>query len=92
MSDVTSPAAPASNGQAPESGGQDAAQPLRSVYTTSLPAVLDHFGISLVVSTYQAVSGSGLAGVAPETFVGREPQEQLAASLHPGHGLGHGSP
>ncbi len=28
--------------------------PLRSVYTSSLPGILDHFGISLVVSTYQA--------------------------------------
>ena len=27
---------------------------LRSVYTNNLPAILDHFGISLVVSTYQA--------------------------------------
>ncbi|MCO6450194.1 MAG: TIGR03032 family protein [Caldilineales bacterium] len=32
------------------------AQPaqLRSVFTNNLPAILDHFGISLVVSTYQA--------------------------------------
>ncbi|WP_423223350.1 TIGR03032 family protein [Candidatus Amarolinea aalborgensis] len=28
--------------------------PLTSVYTNNLPAILDHFGISLVVSTYQA--------------------------------------
>ncbi|HEY53070.1 MAG TPA: TIGR03032 family protein [Caldilineae bacterium] len=28
--------------------------PLRSVYTSNLPGILDHFGISLVVSTYQA--------------------------------------
>ena len=28
--------------------------PLNSVYTNNLPAILDHFGISLVVSTYQA--------------------------------------
>ena len=28
--------------------------PLTSVYTTNLPAILDHFGISLAVSTYQA--------------------------------------
>jgi len=28
--------------------------PLTSVYTSNLPAILDHFGISLVVSTYQA--------------------------------------
>lgn len=27
---------------------------LRSVYTSNLPGILDHFGISLVVSTYQA--------------------------------------
>lgn len=27
---------------------------LRSVYTNNLPAILDHFGISLAVSTYQA--------------------------------------
>ena len=31
-----------------------APDPLRSVYTSNLPAILDHFGISLVVSTYQA--------------------------------------
>ncbi|MCP4165654.1 MAG: TIGR03032 family protein, partial [Chloroflexi bacterium] len=29
-------------------------EPLRSVYTDNLPAILDHFGISLAVSTYQA--------------------------------------
>ncbi len=29
-------------------------EPLRSVYTDNLPAILDHYGISLVVSTYQA--------------------------------------
>ncbi len=36
--------------------GQQPAPPtqLRSVYTNNLPAILDHFGISLVVSTYQA--------------------------------------
>ncbi len=28
--------------------------PLTSVYTNNLPAILDHFGISLAVSTYQA--------------------------------------
>ncbi|MEZ4770585.1 MAG: TIGR03032 family protein [Caldilineales bacterium] len=28
--------------------------PLSSVYTSNLPAILDHFGISLAVSTYQA--------------------------------------
>ncbi len=28
--------------------------PLRSVFTSNLPDILDHFGISLVVSTYQA--------------------------------------
>ena len=28
--------------------------PLHSVYTNTLPAILDHFGISLAVSTYQA--------------------------------------
>lgn len=45
-----------SNGTAPEAGNQPAAQPatLRSVFTDGLPAILDHFGISLVVSTYQA--------------------------------------
>ncbi|MBX2999492.1 MAG: TIGR03032 family protein [Caldilineaceae bacterium] len=32
----------------------EASNPLRSVYTQNLPAILDHFGISLVVSTYQA--------------------------------------
>ena len=36
-------------------GGSTAAQvPLNSVYTSNLPAILDHFGISLAVSTYQA--------------------------------------
>lgn len=30
------------------------AQPLRSVHTTNLPGVFDHFGISLLVTTYQA--------------------------------------
>ncbi len=28
--------------------------PLRSIYTNNLPTILDHFGISLAVSTYQA--------------------------------------
>ncbi len=28
--------------------------PLTSVYANNLPAILDHFGISLAVSTYQA--------------------------------------
>lgn len=28
--------------------------PLTSVYTNNLPAILDHFGISLAISTYQA--------------------------------------
>jgi uncharacterized protein (TIGR03032 family) len=29
-------------------------EPLRSVHTSNLPEILDHFGISLMVSTYQA--------------------------------------
>ena len=29
-------------------------QPLRSVHTSNLPSVLEHFGISLLVTTYQA--------------------------------------
>lgn len=32
----------------------DACEPLRSVHTSNLPEILDHFGISLLVSTYQA--------------------------------------
>lgn len=40
----------------PQSGAQAgaAAAPLASVYTASLPRILDQLGISLVVSTYQA--------------------------------------
>ena len=37
--------------EAPPAGEQ---KQLRSVFTNNLPAILDHFGISLVVSTYQA--------------------------------------
>jgi uncharacterized protein (TIGR03032 family) len=33
---------------------QDAPHPLRSVYTSNLPSLLDQLGISLVVTTYQA--------------------------------------
>ena len=33
---------------------QDGREPLRSVHTSNLPEILDHFGISLMVSTYQA--------------------------------------
>jgi uncharacterized protein (TIGR03032 family) len=32
----------------------ETASPLRSVHTSNLPAILDHLGISLLVSTYQA--------------------------------------
>lgn len=36
------------------SNTNDALNPLRSVHTTNLPEILDRFGISLAVSTYQA--------------------------------------
>ena len=39
---------------APLPGGEGSPAPLTSVYTNNLPAILDHFGISLAVSTYQA--------------------------------------
>ncbi len=48
--------APAKTQKPPAEPAAQPAQPtqLRSVYTNNLPGILDHFGISLVVSTYQA--------------------------------------
>jgi uncharacterized protein (TIGR03032 family) len=37
-----------------EQNEQGASEPLRSVHTSNLPGILDHFGISVMVSTYQA--------------------------------------
>ena len=56
MSDSPSPAAErslpeAANAAAPAAPGPE---PLRSVHTNTLPQVLEHYGISLLVTTYQA--------------------------------------
>ena len=55
----TSPTAPPPSGHAkPPAGGQPrtdpSKEPLRSVFTTSLPGLFKELGISLLVSTYQA--------------------------------------
>ena len=49
---ATGPPAGAARAAAPVSPAQT--DPLRSVHTSNLPAILDQLGISLVVSTYQA--------------------------------------
>src|SRR5690349_21681178 len=55
-SEVPSPAAangnaPADDAAAPADAGPS---PLRSVHTTNFPAILEHLGSSLLVTTYQA--------------------------------------
>jgi uncharacterized protein (TIGR03032 family) len=42
------------NAASPASLTSDAAAPLRSVHTTTFPAILDHLGASLATTTYQA--------------------------------------
>ena len=51
----TAPEQQAAAGEEP--GGANAGpkeEPLRSVHTSNLPNILEHFGISLLVTTYQA--------------------------------------
>ena len=43
----------------PASPPAAAPMPVRTVHTTSFPPLLRQLGISLLVSTYQAVSGAG---------------------------------
>ena len=54
--DAGATASPAGDGTsgASDEPATDAPPPLRSVHTTNLPGILEHFGISLLVTTYQA--------------------------------------
>ncbi len=49
-----SSAANTNDAAASDDAAPPAGEPLRSIHTTSLPKILEHFGISLFVTTYQA--------------------------------------